>query len=230
VSSGLLVRSRRERLREAVEHQRLRLQEARHAERERIAREMHDVLAHRLSLLAVHAGALEVRPSATEQERQAVGVVRQCAHEALEDLRQVIGAVRAAGPVEDRPQPTLADVPALVAQCRRADAAVELDLVVAGAVPDGTGRHAYRIVQEGLTNARKHAPDAPVRVRVGDAPGGGLTIEVVNPASATGSSLPGTGTGLVGLTERARLAGGRLEHGRTADGGFRLWAWLPCRP
>src|SRR5437762_3121004 len=101
VASGLLVRSQRqlvaslrERAREAEERQRMRVEEARHAERERIAREMHGVLAHRISLLAVHAGALEVRRSAPEAERRAAGVVRECAYEALEDLRTVIGMLR----------------------------------------------------------------------------------------------------------------------------------------
>lgn len=93
-SQHLLVRSLRERAREAEEGHRLRVEEARHTERERIAREMHDVLAHRISLLAVHAGALEVRRSAPEEERQAATVVRQYAYEALEDLREVIGMLR----------------------------------------------------------------------------------------------------------------------------------------
>jgi signal transduction histidine kinase len=96
-------------------------------------------------------------------------------------------------------------------------------------VPVAAGRSAYRIVQEGLTNARKHAHGAAVEVTVDGAEGDGLVIEVRNrlPIGVGAAAIPGTGMGIVGLTERAALAGGRLEHGRTAAGDFRLWAWLP---
>jgi signal transduction histidine kinase len=97
-----------------------------------------------------------------------------------------------------------------------------------GAVPVAVGRNAYRIVQEGLTNARKHAHGAAVAVTIDGAPGAGLTLEVRNRLSlARAAAIPGAGTGLVGLAERATLAGGKLEYGRSADGDFRLWAWLP---
>jgi signal transduction histidine kinase len=220
VATGLLARSLRER-------HRLRVEEARHAERERIAREMHDVLAHRISLLAVHAGALEVRRSAPAEERQAAAVVRQCAYEALEDLRAVIGMLREDAPAEaDRPQPALTDLPALIAEARAAGATVTFegpdDLP---AVPDAVGRHVYRVVQEGLTNARKHAPGEPVTVRI--AGGDDLVAEITNPVGAGSSALPGAGSGLIGLGERMRLVGGRLEHGRTPDGRFRLVARAP---
>ena len=98
------------------------------------------------------------------------------------------------------------------------------------AVPASTGRTALRIVQEALTNARKHAPGAAVVVRVGGAPGEGLDVEVRNRSSVlvgAAEQIPGAGTGLVGLAERATLAGGRLEHGFDAAGDFRLRAWLP---
>ncbi|MGW5414455.1 sensor histidine kinase [Actinomadura geliboluensis] len=246
VTTGMLVRSQRqliaslkERARAAETEQRLRVEEARLLERERIAREMHDVLAHRISLLAVHAGALEYRPDAPPDQREAAGVIRRSAYEAMEDLREVIGVLRddAAGAEPDRPQPTLADVPGLVRESRRAGARVVLEdgVLDPGSVPDRVGRHAYRIVQEGLTNARKHAPGADVRV-VLDA-GGDLDIEIVNglppgpPAAALPGVLPGVlpgaGAGLVGLAERVALLGGTLEHGRTGDGRFRLRARLP---
>jgi signal transduction histidine kinase len=228
-SHRLLVRSWADRARQAEEGQRLRIEQARLGERERIAREMHDVLAHRISLLAVHAGALEVRRDAPEPERAAAGVIRQCAHDAIEDLRQVIGMLRE--PAGDRPQPTLADVPALVEQSRAAGAMVALDLVEDDAVPDGVGRHAYRIVQEALTNARKHAPGAPVRVAVTGGADAGLVVEVGNAlGTGAGGGLPGVGAGLVGLAERVQLAGGRIEHGPTLEGEFRLRAWLPWSP
>jgi signal transduction histidine kinase len=98
-------------------------------------------------------------------------------------------------------------------------------------VPDGVGRNAYRVVQEGLTNARKHARGSAVDVVVAGAPGEGLEIEIRNRlpvgALAAAADIPGTGTGIVGLAERTSLAGGRLEHGRTDAGDYRLWAWLP---
>ncbi len=227
-SQRMLVRSWAERARQAEEGHRMRVEQARLAERERIAREMHDVLAHRISLLALHAGALEVRRDAPGGERAAAGVIRQCAYDALEDLRQVIGMLREQ-PGEDRPQPTLGDVPALVEESREAGTAVELDLPDGAAVPDGVGRHAYRIVQEALTNARKHAPGSPVRVAVRGRADGGLVVEVGN-VLVPGGSLPGAGAGLVGLRERVQLAGGRLEHGPTPGGEFRLRAWLPWTP
>jgi signal transduction histidine kinase len=98
------------------------------------------------------------------------------------------------------------------------------------AVPDLVGRHALRIVQEALTNARKHGASAPVDLRLEGAPGSGLTIEVRNLApvlAAGGPKFPGSGTGLVGLAERAVLSGGYLEHALDDDGEFRLCAWLP---
>ena len=97
-------------------------------------------------------------------------------------------------------------------------------------VPDAIGRHALRIVQEALTNARKHATSAPVELRIEGAPGEGLTIEVRNPApvlAGGGSVIPGAGAGLVGLAERATLSGGSLVHGLDEDGEFRVRAWLP---
>jgi signal transduction histidine kinase len=225
-SHRLLVRSWADRARQAEQGQRLRVEQARLGERERIAREMHDVLAHRISLLAVHAGALEVRRDAPGPEREAAGVVRRCAYDALEDLRQVIGMLRE--PADDRPQPTLADVPALVEQSRDAGATVSLDLPDRE-VPDGVGRHAYRIVQEALTNARKHAPGAPVRVAVRGRAEDGLVVEVGNALAAPAESLPGAGAGLVGLGERVQLAGGRLDPGPRATGVFHGRAWLPWR-
>jgi signal transduction histidine kinase len=226
-SQRLLVRSWAERARQAEQGQRLRVEQARLGERERIAREMHDVLAHRISLLAVHAGALEVRREAPAAERAAAGVIRQSAHQALEELRQVIGMLRA--PEEDRPQPTLDDVPALVEQSRDAGTRVDLELDAAPA-PARLGRHAYRIVQEALTNARKHAPGAPVRVVVTGHAERGLVVEVGNALVPGGASIPGSGTGLAGIGERVHLAGGRLEHGPTAAGEFHLRAWLPWHP
>ncbi|GAA3550135.1 sensor histidine kinase [Kribbella ginsengisoli] len=191
--------------------------------REEIAREMHDVLGHRLSLLSVHAGALAYRPDASTQEvASAAEVIRASAHQALQDLREVIGVLRA--PVGELPQPSFADLPALVDDSRKAGLPVALELDAPGNLPEHVGRTAYRIVQEGLTNALKHAPGEPVKVKVIGSPGNGLTVELNNPA---GQARRGDGQGLIGLTERAQLVDGRLEHGRTPEGEFRLAAWLP---
>lgn len=236
---GMLVRSKRQlllslrdRARRAETEARLRAEQAQRLAREAIAREMHDVLAHRLTLLSVHAGALEFRPDAPREEiARAAGVIRESAHDALQDLREIIGVLRAGEPDDaGRPQPTLAALDALVAESREAGMKVTLDqrLTDAGAVPASVGRTAYRIAQECLTNARKHAPGAEVAVTVTGGPGEGLAVTVRNPApEGDVPSVPGSGQGLIGLTERATLAGGRLEHGTWGRGGFEVRAWLP---
>jgi signal transduction histidine kinase len=196
---------------------------------------MHDVLAHRISLLSLHAGALEFRPDAPPEEvARAAAVIRASAHQALEDLRAVIGVLRdrADGQAPQPPQQTLAALPGLVEESRAAGMRIHAEIHVPdlAAVPDAIGRHALRIIQEALTNARKHATSAPVELRLDGAPGHGLTIEVRNPSpvlATAESKIPGTGTGLLGLTERATLSGGRLEHGLDEHGHFRLCAWLP---
>jgi signal transduction histidine kinase len=241
---GMFVRARRqlsliERERAASE-QELRVAQARQMERSRIAREMHDVLAHRLSLLSLQAGALELWPDAPPAEvARTAGAIRSNAHGALEDLREVIGVLRSARVDDDsadgepeRPQPTLADLPMLIDESRKAGMQVALACEVTdlGSVPEAMGRTAYRIVQEGLTNARKHADHAEVSVAVRGAAADGLTVEIRNPwpeAATPATPIPGAGMGIIGLAERAALTGGRLEHGRTPAGEFRLWTWLP---
>ncbi|MEV6293164.1 histidine kinase [Streptomyces sp. NPDC051896] len=233
-SKRLLMLSLRERARRAESEARLRAEQAQRLAREAIAREMHDVLAHRLTLLSVHAGALEFRPDAPREEvARAAGVIRESAHEALQDLREIIGVLRA-GEADDaageRRRPTLAALDALVSECREAGMKVTLEHRVAdpAAVPASVGRTAYRIAQEALTNARKHAPGAEVALILTGAPGEGLTVTATNPPPTTEPTpVPGSGQGLIGLTERAILTGGRLEHGSTADGGFEVRAWLP---
>jgi signal transduction histidine kinase len=247
-----LFRSLRERTARAESEQRLRVEQAREAERRRIAREMHDVLAHRVSLLSLHAGALEFRPDAPPEEiAEAAGVVRASARQALEDLRGVIGVLR-----EDRgadggagagdrppepPQPTLARIPSLVEQSRAAGmkvgCTVDLGALDGANVGDALGRTAYRIVQEGLTNAHKHAPAAAVEIAIsgqaGEQPA--LLVEVVSrpavgvrqPAGGADTLLPGAGAGLIGLSERVALAGGTLTHGPDERGDFVLRAVLP---
>jgi signal transduction histidine kinase len=230
---GLFVRARRQlvqSLREQADHA---AEEARAAERRRIAREMHDVLAHRLSLLSVHAGALEFRPDAPAEEvAGAAGVIRESARAALDELRGVIGVLREDGreTLTQPPQPTLADLADLVEESRSAGMRITTRIELGDVAPPvAVGRTAYRVVQEGLTNARKHAPGAAVTLTV-EAQDGDLQVEIRSLAAvavASGSALPGAGTGLIGLTERVALAGGRLEHGVDPGGAFVVRARLP---
>ncbi|MDF5758483.1 histidine kinase [Spongiactinospora sp. TRM90649] len=241
VAWGMLVRSRRQ-LVLSLHHQAAQsAEQARRLERERIAREMHDVLAHRLSLLSLHAGALEFRRDAAPGDvATAAAAIRSSAHEALQDLRAVIGVLRqgSEGEAPEPPQPTLADLRELVQESVRAGTRVDLSVEVPGKaeVPAALGRTVYRVVQEGLTNARKHAPDERASVAVEGSPGDGLSVEIRNHARETRGhprpvarrpAIPGSGTGLIGLAERASLAGGRLEHGLAPDGDYVLAAWLP---
>ena len=241
---GILVRARREMvvsLRERAERleaeQQRSAELAREAERRRIAREMHDVLAHRLSLLSVHAGALEFRPDAPAAEiSEAAGVIRTSAAAALDELRQVITVLREDTASTEPPPPTLVRLPALLEESRAAGMSVRAHLDVAGteSLPAALGRTAYRVVQEGLTNARKHSPGAPVDVTVAGSGPGGLIVEVISHsrsrAAATDMPAPaGAGAGLIGLAERLALIGGNLEHGARTDGDFVLRATVPER-
>jgi signal transduction histidine kinase len=229
-----LIRTLRERARRAEEEQGRRVAEARMLERRKIAREMHDVLAHRLSLLATFAGAMEYRPdSSPERLSQAAGIVRDGVHQALDELREVISLLRDDDRPEDesvRPQPVLADVPRLVEESRDAGTEVVLREAVdePAEAPPAVARTAYRVIQEGLTNARKHAAGQRVHVDLRGGPGAGLRIDVRNALPPNGTAAPrwSGGAGLVGLTERVHLAGGQLDH-QAIDGEFRLHASLP---
>jgi signal transduction histidine kinase len=226
-SQRSLLRSSHERAQRLEAEQRAHVEQAREAERRRIAGEMHDVLAHRLSLLSVHAGALEFRPDAPPEEiAEAAGVIRETARSALQELREVIGVLREepGGDGVEPPQPTLDAIGSLIEESRAAGMRVAAR-IEAGGGEDTVGRTAYRIVQEGLTNARKHAPAAAVEVTV--AADEALVVEVVSRRSAHAPEpLPG-GSGLIGLAERVALAGGALEHGRNPRGDFVLRATLP---
>ncbi|WP_327043085.1 histidine kinase [Micromonospora ureilytica] len=228
-----LLAALRDRARRAEQEQERRVGEARAAERNRIAREMHDVLAHRLSLLAAAAGAMEYRPDAPpERLSAAAGVIRASAHHALDELREVITLLRsddAESPTDAPPGQTLADLPRLVDEARAAGQQIEVDdpLGPPVEIPPTVGRTAYRIAQEALTNARKHAAGQPVRLVLGGAPGSGLSIAVSNPTTPDSGATGSAGTGLIGLAERAALSGGRVAHHVDAAGRFHLTAWLP---
>ncbi|HWJ61657.1 MAG TPA: histidine kinase [Acidimicrobiales bacterium] len=243
IAWGMYIRARRQllatlrdRARRAEADQVLHAERARLAERTRIAREMHDVLAHRISLVALHAGALEVaRDLPPAQVRESAALVRSTAHQALEELRDVIGVLREEPGQEvpsTVPQPTLADIPRLVEETRRSGAKIDFEMQVDGAegAPGPLGRDAYRIVQEALTNINKHARGTLAQVRVAGAPDHGLHVCVRNPPAVGAQDRPvppGSGTGLLGLQERVTLADGVLVHGPDASGGFVVEADLP---
>ncbi|SNS95587.1 Signal transduction histidine kinase [Asanoa hainanensis] len=229
----------------ARDHDR-RLADARRAERERIAREMHDTLAHRISLISVHAGALSYRSAQAEAGAgrpldasdvgAAIDVIHGNARRALVELGDVLAVLRTGDEAPDPgdvgpPQPQIGDIERLVADAeavgQRVTVTVECEPTesLRGAVQ----RTVYRTVQEGLTNARKHAPGTAVEVSVTGTPGNGVVAVVRNPLPVGGapvSAIPGAGVGLAGLAERVALDGGTLEHG--PDGGsFRLVTRLP---
>jgi signal transduction histidine kinase len=233
---GMYLGSRREllwtlrhRAERAEAEQELRVAQARNNERARIAREMHDVLAHRISQVSMHAGALAFREDLTPEEvRTSAAVIREKAHDALDDLRGVLGVLRDSdGELALGPQPTYADVGRLVEEAREGGLHVELHDEVDGPdeVPLAAGRTLYRIVQEGITNARKHAPGTLLTVRLTGSPEEGLDVVLSNPLGF-GSATPGSGLGLVGLSERAELRGGRLETHRVGA-AFVLHGWIP---
>jgi signal transduction histidine kinase len=233
---GMYIGSRREliwtlknRAERAESEQEQRVAQARANERARIAREMHDVLAHRISQVSMHAGALAFREDLTpEQVHASASVIREKAHEALTDLRGVLGVLR--GPDGEpalAPQPTYADLGLLIAEARQGGLSVTVDDRVAAPdqVPEAVGRTVYRIVQEGITNARKHAPGSLLTVELTGSPDAGLDVVMRNPLGF-GTTTPGSGLGLVGLAERAELRGGRLE-ARREGATFVVHGWIP---
>jgi signal transduction histidine kinase len=225
-----LIASLHDRALEAERERELQIAAAEAGERTRIAREMHDVLAHRISLVAMHAGALAYRDDLSrEQVRGTAVLVQENSRRALTELRQVLGVLRADGSEGiEPPQPTLDTLPTLLDEARAAGAVIDASGSVAGEVPELISRTAFRIAQEALTNARKHAPGAAIGVRIDGHAGGLLAVEVTNGTARAGAaSIPGSGVGLAGLAERVELAGGTLEYGPDGKGGFAVRAWLP---
>jgi signal transduction histidine kinase len=206
--------------------QEMREERARLTERARIARETHDVLAHRMSLISLHAGALEVRGQVSPAELEiAAGAIRTSAHEALEELRAVLG-VPSGRP--EPPQPGLADLGPLVESARTAGMTIDFTSTVPPhGPPVPLGRTVYRIVQEGLTNARKHGTRPAAVVLLAGEAGHALRITITNPfRGTTGAHQHPAGQGLPGIGERVALAGGEVRW-TAEDGEFRLEASLP---
>ena len=226
-TAGWLLRKRAEHARRVEAESGELAREAVSGERARIARELHDIVAHSVSVISVQAGAaeqyLERDPA---RAREHLSSVQDTARDALTEMRRLTGVLRdeAAG---YEPQPGLARVDELVERAR--DAGLEVELAEEGerrGVPPGVDLAAYRIVQEALTNARKHAGPvaAQVHVRYLDS---AVEVEVVNAAGSGVQNGEGAGHGLVGMRERARVYGGDLETGHQPDGGYRVRARLP---
>ncbi len=206
-------------------------------ERGRIARELHDVVAHHMSLIAVQAETAPYRLSGLpEPARAEFAALSAAAREALADMRRLLGVLRHDQPAPRAPQPQLADLPTLVDAARRAGLPVEGAVAPAeGPVPSGVAVCAYRIVQESLSNASQHAPGAAVTVSVGQ-DASAVLLQVANgPAAAwngpAGSGPAGNGLkaghGLTGMRERVALLGGSLSAGPAPGGGFVVSARLP---
>jgi signal transduction histidine kinase len=201
-------------------------------ERTTIARELHDVVAHHMSVVAIQAEAAPYRVENPPPElERAFATIRENAVAALTELRRVLGVVRAEDyEAPDAPQPTLADLDALLANVR--DAGLEAGKTVTGAVrdlPQGVELSAYRIVQEALSNTLRHAPGASARVEIGYVLGG-LGLRVVNtapPAPSLVKPSPGAGHGITGMRERVSMLGGEMTAGPTDEGGYEVTVFLP---
>ncbi|MFC9237893.1 sensor histidine kinase [Streptomyces decoyicus] len=240
VLAGLYARARRtvvENLREKAgrleREQRLLASQTRMEERARIAREMHDVVAHRVSLMVIHSGALEVTPADRDHTTQA-RLIGEIGRQALDELRQVLGVLRVDESEKSAPrapQPTLNDLSRLVDQSRAAGMRIELTTSGPSRPLDATAeRTAYRLVQEALTNVHKHAGAAATCVRLRYVPGElHITVDNEVPSAPSTARLPSGGHGLVGLRERVTVLGGTFEAGPGPDGGFRVSAVIPTR-
>jgi signal transduction histidine kinase len=211
----------------AEQEQQLRAREAVFEERARITREMHDVVGHRVSLMVLQAGAMEMAADDPERVRQLAGQLQDAGRRSLEELRQLLGLLQ-----DDdaplAPQPTLADLDELVEDSRRAGVDVTLSRLGEPREVDPTaGRTAYRVVQEALTNAGKHAPGGAVTVTL-DVREKELVVTVLNRrATRPAAALPSGGLGLIGLRERVRTVGGAFRAEPRLDGGFGVEAVMP---
>jgi len=202
---------------------------ARQAERERIAREVHDVLGHRLSLLSLHASGLELAADDPKLARSAA-LVREGAQESMADLRSLLAVLRQpSDPDISKALPTLVDLPQLIDESLAAGSPVTATVFLdrGAELHDQVSRSAYRITQELLTNARKHAPGAPVRLQIEGGPDRGVQIGTANRAPDPADRTIRPGNGLTGLHERVQQAGGESWVWVDDDGAFRTLVRLP---
>ena len=200
-------------------------------ERVRIAGEMHVVVGHRVSLMVLQAGAAEMAAEDATKVRQLADQMQTAGRQALEELRQLVGLLRTEAQNEDAPlapQPTLADLPGLIEESLRAG--MDVTLQPCGQVrivSEMIERTAYRVVQEALTNAGRHAPGGQVRVTLDYRPDA-LAVSVLSrPGTRAPNAVPGTGHGLIGLRERTKAAGGSLRADPRLDESFDVEAVLP---
>lgn len=197
-------------------------------ERLRMARELHDVLAHSISVINVQAGVgLALLDTDPEQARTALTTIKDASKEALGEVRQVLDSLRTPGDAPRAPAPGLDRLPELVEQAASAGLTVTVGTDgERGAVPPGADLAAFRIVQEALTNVVRHSGSRTAEVRVGYGPGR-ITLRIDDEGPATGTDAGGSGNGLAGMRERAAALGGTIEAGTRPDGGFRVLAELP---
>ncbi|QIK09919.1 sensor histidine kinase [Streptomyces sp. ID38640] len=229
VALSELVRVRREQLAKAQAERAAAERRRADEERLRIARELHDVLAHSISVINVQAGVgLALLDSDPEQARSALTTIKDASKEALGEVRQVLDTLRTPGDAPRSPAPGLDRLPELTEQARSAGLAVDLTTEGAPAtLPPGTDLAAFRIVQEALTNIVRHSGSRTARVLLRHTPGA-LEIRVDDDGPATaGTGEPGGGNGLIGMRERAAALGGTVEAGPRPDGGFRVRARIP---
>jgi len=226
-----LIRATTERTERAERTEQLQARRAVFEERVRIAGEMHDVVGHRVSLMVLQAGAVELAAENSTKVRQLADQMQAAGRQALEELRQLVGLLRTDEVIDKvplAPQPTLADLPGLIEQSHRAG--MDVTLQPSGqvrVVSEVIERTAYRVVQEALTNAGRHAPGGQVRVTLDYRPDA-LAVSIVSrPGTRAANPVAGTGHGLVGLRERAKAAGGQLRANPRLDGSFDVEAVLP---
>jgi len=197
-------------------------------ERLRMARELHDVLAHSISVINVQAGVgLALLDSDPEQARTALTTIKAASKEALGEVRQVLDTLRTPGDAPRAPAPGLDRLPELVQQAASAGLTVAID-GTPPRLPPNTDLAAFRIVQEALTNVVRHSGSRHARVHIGHE-GGALRLRIDDDGPATGEDAGGSGNGLAGMRERAAALGGTIEAGARPDGGFRLLAALPLK-
>jgi signal transduction histidine kinase len=230
---GQLVRTRHDlslrltEISEARDHQQLLTAQAALAkERAQLAREMHDVVSHQVSLIAVRAGALQVGASDADT-KDAAATIRRLSVQTLDELRHMVGVLRASGgqPTELTPQPALTDIQRLADSC---GIETELRMDLPEGLPATVQRAVYRTVQEALTNTRKHAPGAAASIDLLHA-GGSVRVRITNTAPTQPPlPLPGAHHGLIGLRQRAELLGGTMTSGPTSDGGYEVCVVLPA--
>jgi signal transduction histidine kinase len=228
----LLVRwvlgDRDRRLRLAERERDLVAREAVVEERARIARELHDAVAHNVSMMVVQAGGeRRALDGADGSTGETLRTIEEVGRGALTEMRRLVGMLRADAEDPLTPQPSLDDLPALVERVREAGLPVELHVGgEARELPVGLELSAYRIVQEALTNALKHAGEAHAIVSINYGPDS-LELEIVDDGPGTAPSIAGGGHGLVGMRERVALYGGRFDASRRPGGGFAVRAKLP---